>query len=69
MLMRDETLAALAPSITKMGTTAINNSTYRWFAERYHVYGAWLFYGSYGFLYTISVGNGYRAQAVALLNL
>ena len=69
MLMRDETLAALAPSITKMGTTAINNSTYRWFAERYGVYFAWFFYGYSGILYTGSVDYGIRAQAVALLNL
>ena len=70
MLMRDETLAALAPSITKMGTTAINNSTYRWFAERYSVTNAWFFNGTNGVLsFYDGVSNGIRAQAVALLNL
>ena len=31
-LMDDATLAALAPSISKMGTATITNSAYRWFA-------------------------------------
>lgn len=70
MLMRDETLAALAPSISKMGTTAINNSTARWFSQRYYVNGAWIFNGGhYGNLYSFSVSNGPRCQAVTLLNI
>ena len=69
MLMRDETLADLSPSITKMGTTAINNSAGRWFAERYNVNSAWIFYGSYGILGSYGVSNSYRCQAVALLEI
>ena len=69
MLMKDETLAALAPSISKMGTTAINNSTNRWFAERYNVSYAWLFSGSGGSLGSGSVYGRYRCQAVALLEI
>ena len=69
MLMRDETLAALSPSISKMGTTAINNSTTRWFAQRSLVDSAWLFYGNYGTLYNITVHYTYRCQAVALLEI
>lgn len=69
MLMRDETIADLATSISKMGTTAINNSTYRWWAQRYSVYYAWLFYGTYGFLYYSSVYTAFRCQAVALLEI
>ena len=69
MLMRDETLAALSPSISKMGTTVINNSTYRWFAQRYDVYHAWVFYGSYGSLTTYSVTGTFRCQAVAILKI
>ena len=71
MLMRDETLAALSPSISKMGTTAINNSTYRWFAQRCYVNYAWFFYGGSGTLYNTGAGvNGaYRCQAVALLEI
>ena len=69
MLMRDETLAALSPSISKMGTAAINNSTYRWWAQRYYVYSAWIFYGGSGTLGSTGVGSTYRCQAVALLEI
>jgi hypothetical protein len=68
-LMNDETLAILAPSVTKMGTTSINNSTYRWFAERYGVNPARFFDGYGGSLYTGSVYSRYRAQAVTLLDI
>ena len=68
-LMKDATLEALAPSITKMGTTAINNSTYRWFAKRYSVNTAWLFHGSHGNLDTGNVNGRFRCQAVALLEI
>ena len=69
MLMRDETIADLAPSISKMGTTAINNSTHRWFAQRYNVIYAWIFYGSHGYLSNGYVYTTYRCQAVALLDI
>ena len=69
MLMMDETLAALAPSVSKMGTTAINNSTSRWFAQRYGVLDAWLFHGDIGILYSSYVYSTYRCQAVALLGI
>ena len=69
MLMRDETIAALSPSISKMGTTPINNSTYRWFAQRYHVSYAWMFYGGHGTLNNNPVNNAFRCQAVALLEI
>ena len=68
-LMADATLAALAPSISKMGTTTINNSTYRWFAQRSYVYFAWLFSGYSGFLNSYNVSSGARCQAVALLEI
>jgi hypothetical protein len=68
-LMKDACLAALAPSITKMGTTAINNSTGRWWAERYSVYVALVFGGNDGDLTGSYVNYVYRAQAVALLKL
>ena len=69
MLMRDETLAALAPSISKMGTTTITNSTHRWFAQRSGVGTAWLFYGYYGSLNYYTVLFSFRCQAVALLTI
>jgi nitrite reductase/ring-hydroxylating ferredoxin subunit len=68
-LMKDACLAALAPSITKMGTTAINNSTSRWFAQRYSVNSAWIFYANYGRLGNGGVYDADRSQAVALLKL
>ena len=68
-LMKDACLAALTPSITKMGTTAINNSTYRWWAERYAVNYAWIFGGNNGALNYNHVNYAIRAQAVALLKL
>jgi len=69
MLMKDETIAALATSVSKMGTTAINNSTSRWFAQRYDVYGAWIFSGSDGTLDNATVNGTFRCQAVALLEI
>ena len=68
-LMKDACLAAMEPSITKMGTTTINNSTYRWWAERYNVYHAWFFYAGYGLLYSGTVYGASRVQAVALLEI
>lgn len=68
-LMDDDNLAAIAASVTKMGTTSINNATSRWFAERGSVYTARYFYGTYGFLNIIGVNYSVRVQAVALLNL
>lgn len=69
MLMRDETLAALSPSISKMGTTAINNRTYRWFAQRYYVSYAWFFNDYGGKLNGGNVYSANRCQAVALLEI
>jgi hypothetical protein len=69
MLMRDETLAALAPSISKMGTTAINNSTNRWFAQRCNATYAWFFHGTGGTLSFTDVPYRIRCQAVALLEI
>jgi hypothetical protein len=68
-LMNDEKLAILAPSITKMGTTTINNSTNRWFAQRCNAYFARYFYGTNGHLGSVYVSVRYRAQAVALLSI
>ena len=69
MLMRDETLAALSPSISKMGTSAINNSTSRWFAQRYNANHAWRFNGNNGILNSSGVSATNRCQAVALLEI
>lgn len=68
-LMKDACLEAMDPSIAKMGTTAINNSTTRWWAERYNVYNAWFFDGSGGNLTGNVVHYANRVQAVALLEI
>ena len=68
-LMKDACLAALAPSITKMGTAAINNGTHRWFAERYYANYAWFFNGNNATLDNFSVNYAVRCQAVALLEI
>lgn len=68
-LMADATIAALAPSISKMGTTTITNSTSRWFAERYIAFHAWIFSGSSGVLNGNGVYGRYRCQAVTLLTI
>lgn len=68
-LMKDDCINTLAPSVTKMGTTAINNSTHRWFAQRYYVNYAWFFNGYHGTLNFNHVYITIRCQAVALLEI
>lgn len=68
-LMKDDCINTLAPSVTKMGTTAINNGTNRWFAQRCNVNHAFIFGGYNGNLYGGYVSNTYRCQAVALLEI
>ena len=68
-LMKDDCINTISPSVTKMGTTAINNITHRWFAQGYNVNSAWFFYGSNGFLSYYIVYNAIRCQAVALLTI
>ena len=68
-LMKDQCLDMLSPTITKMNTTAIANSTHRWWAARYIVHYAWFFYGYSGFLNYNVVFNALRCQAVALLEI
>lgn len=68
-LMEDSVINTLAPSITKMGTTAINNGTDRWWTERYGVNSAWIFYGTNGDLVNVYVSSANRCQAVTLLEI
>lgn len=69
LLMKDACINTLAPSITKMGTTAVNNSAHRWFATRYDVDDAWFFSGWSGALGTVNVYDALRSQAVVLLEI
>lgn len=68
-LMNDETLAKLAVSIGKMGTTAITNATYRWFAERCSASYAWVFNATTGTLNNYNVNHSFRSQAATLFTL
>ena len=70
-LMVDETLAAIAPSISIMGTTAINNTVIRFFSSRYSGRGFRAFYSTYGILYStyFSARFARRVQAVTLLQI
>jgi hypothetical protein len=52
-----------------MGTTSIDNSAPRCFAERYSGNDAWFFYGWYVVLYHTNVYDAFRSQAVALLGI
>ena len=68
-LMDDDTTAVLAGPVSKMGTTAINNATGRWLAERYNAHSAWVFGGANGTLGYGSVAGSLRCQAVTLFKL
>jgi len=66
--MEDANMAVINRTLSKMGKTAISNSTHRWFAQRYSVNYAWIFNGINGYLGSYHVTNTYRARALALLN-
>lgn len=68
-LMADATLAAIAPTIAELTTTAINNATHRWFVERYSATAARIFSGVSGVLDNAFVNSAYRVQAVTLLEV
>lgn len=66
-LMRDDVLAKVAATMTACGGSAPNNSTYRWFAQRYGRHLAWFFSGNDGVLNDYYVTYAFTVQAVALL--
>ena len=66
-LMRDDVLAKVAATMTICGGSAPNNSTYRWFAQRYSRNSAWFFNGNDGELINSDVTSALTVQAVALL--
>ena len=68
-LMRDDILAKVAATMSKCGGSAPNNSTNRWFAQRYTQIAAWSFYGSNGVLDGYYVTYELTVQAVALLDV
>ena len=66
IIMDDAKNAAINTTRAAQGNTQISNATSRWFAQRYNVYNAWIFYGSNGYLSTNYVYSGYQVGAVAL---
>ena len=66
-LMRDRVLTKVAATMTKFGGAVPNNSTYRWFAQRYNTENAWLFLGGYGHLIYGKCTLELAVQAVSLL--
>lgn len=66
-LFSDEGLRGLNSVQSKAGKTTLANSSYRWFAQRYNVNLACIFYGNYRMLYLIGVSNTSQAGAVTLL--
>ena len=66
-LMRDDIRVKVAATMTACGGSAPNNSTSRWFAQRYSRYNAWTYYGNCGVLDYSNVTGALAVQAVALL--
>lgn len=66
-LMRDRVLTKVAATMTKFGGAVPNNSTTRWFAQRYNATNAWVFYGNYGHLDNYGCTYEFTVQAVSLL--
>lgn len=67
LMMEDANLDVINATQTKAGKVTLANSSTRWFAQRYHVYTAWFFYGVSRNLGINSVLNALQVGAVALL--
>ena len=67
LMMEDSNLAVINATQTKAGKVTLANSSNRWFAERYSVNYAWLFYGTHRNLYSYGVYSAYQVGAVSLL--
>ena len=67
LMMEDSNLAVINATQAKAGKVTLANSSYRWFAERYNVYGAWSFHGTTRTLNGGDVGNVFQVGAIALL--
>lgn len=67
IIMKDENLTRIDLCLTKAGMSALGNSAYRWFAQRYSVNCAWFFYGYDGHLNGSYVSDALQCGAVTLL--
>ena len=66
-MLKDENLAIINGTQSKAGKVTISNASSRWFAQRYGVYYAWIFYGTYRALTNGNVPSAMQAGAVTLL--
>ena len=66
LMMDDSNLDVINATQNKAGKVTLANSSYRWLAERYNAYNAWIFNGNNRYLYSSSVHNTYQVGAVAL---
>ena len=66
LIMDDDNLAIINSARSKQGSTQIDNGSYRWFAQRCTVDGAWYLGGSYGTLSYGSVSYTLQVGAVTL---
>lgn len=67
LMMEDSNLAVINATQTKAGKVTLANSSTRWFAERFNVNGAWLFYGTNRSLNSTYVPITFQVGAIALL--
>jgi hypothetical protein len=67
VFMDDENLKAINATQSKAGKVNISAATSRWFAQRYNVYYAWFFNGTYRYLDSNVVNNANQVGAVTLL--
>jgi len=67
LMMEDSNLSIINATQTKAGKVTLVNSSNRWFAGRYSVSGAWLFYGTARHLRNGIVSGAYQVGAIALL--
>ena len=67
LMMEDANFAIINATQTKAGKVVLSNASDRWFAQRYGVNVAWIFYGSNRSLNNSSVYGAYQVGAVSLL--
>ena len=67
LMMEDDNLAVINATQTRAGKVTLANSSYRWFAARCYVNGAWYVNGTYRNLGSYGVSYTYQVGAVALL--
>jgi hypothetical protein len=67
LMMEDSNLVIINATQTKAGKVVLSNASKRWWAERYSVFNAWIFYGTSRNLGSSNVYSADQVGAVALL--